>query len=123
MIIGGKKDEQTDENDDYPIVSYVDVKPTNSVQRKGGKVSSSITFPLKNRILWDRSRIYINKVVPMPMSGTGFKSALFIKTFTPQRYLLTDGGKQLRKIKYPVTTMLAYVNKQKTEIETSCIYS
>jgi len=112
------KNEKTDQNDDYPIISYVDVKPTNSVQRRGGKVSSSITFPLKNRLLWENSGIYINKVVPMPMSGTGYSSALFIKTFTPQRYLLTDGGKQLRKIKFSVTDLNSFVFKRKTEIET-----
>lgn len=90
-------------------ISYVDVKPTNSVQRQGGKVSSSITFPLKCRMLWESDRLFINKVVPIPMSGTGHKSALFPLTFTPQRYLLTDGGKQLRKIKFKTKSLKEYV--------------
>lgn len=98
------------------IVSYVDVKPTNSVQRMGGKVSSAITFPLKQRMLWERNGLYINKVVPMPMSGTGYNSALFVKTFTPQRYLLTDGGKQLRKIKFKTVTMKDFVAEKATYI-------
>ena len=85
---------------DDEIVSYVDVKPTNSVQRRGGKVSSAITFPLKNRMIWDNYRIYINKVVPIPMAGTGYSSALFIKSFIPKRYYMTDGGGRKRKIKY-----------------------
>lgn len=99
------------------VYSLVDVKPTNSVQRMGGKVSSAITFPLKQRMLWERDRLYINKVVPMPMSGTGFSSALFIKTFVPQRYLLTDGGGQRRKIKWPTVQLKDYVHKKVTYIE------
>lgn len=98
------------------VISLVDVKPTNSVQRQGGKVSSALTFPLKQRMIWERDRIYINKVVPMPMSGTGFNSALFIKTFTPQRYLLTDGGGQRRKIKWKAVSMKDYVNEKVTYI-------
>ena len=97
------------EGDEY-IVSYVDVKPTNSVQQRGGKVSSAISFPLKQRMLWERDRTYINKVVPMPMAGTGYNSALFVKTFVPQRYLLTDGGKMRRKIKYKTTSLKEFVN-------------
>ena len=96
--------------DQDKIVSYIDVKPTNSVFRAGGKVSSAITFPLKQRMLWDSQRLYINKVIPMPMSGAGFKSALFIKTFVPQRYLMTDGGQQARKIKWPYKDLKEYVN-------------
>lgn len=96
-------------------VSYVDVKPTNSVQQKGGKVSSSITFPLKCRMLWDSQRLFINKVVPIPMRGTGHSMALFITTFTPQRYLLTNGGGQARKIKFKVKSLKEYA-LEKTKI-------
>jgi hypothetical protein len=94
------------------ITSYVDVKPTNSVQQRGGKVSSAVTFPLKQRMIWDNVKLYINKVVPMPMAGTGYHSALFIKTFTPKRYMLTDGGKIKRKIKFEIVTLADFVNKK-----------
>jgi hypothetical protein len=102
------------EDKEGDIVSYVDVKPTNAVQQRGGKVSSAITFPLKQRMLWDRHRLFINKVVPIPMAGTGYNSALFIKTFTPQRYLLTDGGGQRRKIKFKTESLVEFVNKKTT---------
>jgi hypothetical protein len=92
------------------VVSYIDIKPTNNVQQRGGKVSSAVSFPLKQRMLWDQSRIFINKVVPIPMAGSGYSSALFITTFVPQRYLLTDGGKQARKIKFKTTSLKEYVN-------------
>lgn len=103
---------------DNEITSYVDVKPTNSVSRMGGKVSSAISFPYKQRMLWESRRIYINKVVPIPMAGTGFNSALFIKSFVPKRYLLTDGGKQARKIKWPIVSLKQYVNTKVHSIET-----
>jgi len=99
------------------VYSLIDVKPTNSVMQKGGNVSSSISFPLKQRMLWDRDRLYINKVVPMPMAGTGFNSALFIKTFCPQRYFLTDGGGQRRKIKWKAIPLKEYVKNKITYID------
>jgi len=106
------------ENGTYDIGSYVDVKPTTSVMQRGGKVSSAVSFPIKQRMIWDNYRKYINKVVPMPMAGTGFKSALFIKSFTPKRYLITDGGQQARKIKWPTTMLKQYVNDKVTNMNT-----
>lgn len=93
------------------IVSYVDVKPTANAAF-GGKVSSSISFPLKQRMCWENHRIYINKVIPRPMSGAGYKVALFVKSFVPQRYLLTDGGAQRRKISFPVYDLKGYVTRK-----------
>lgn len=92
------------------IISYVDVKPTTSVMQRGGKVSSAVSFPIKQRIIWENSRLFINKVVPIPMAGTGYSSALFIKSFVPQRYLLTDGGQMIRKIKYKIVSLTDYTN-------------
>ena len=103
------------ENDD--MISYVDVKPTTSVMQKGGKVSTSITFPLKQRMLWEQYHLYINKVVPIPMAGTGFNSALFCKSFTPDRYRLTDGGGMVRKVKFQQITMAEYTRTKALEIE------
>lgn len=110
-----------EEEDGVPIekiLSYVDVKPTNAVARAGGRVSSSVTFPLKNRMLWEEHGIFVNKVVPIPMAKAGYNSALFIESFTPTRYLFTDGGKQKRKIKFNVVTLKQYVAQKKKELET-----
>ena len=98
------------------IVSYVDVKPTTSVMQRGGKVSSAVSFPIKQRMIWENERKYINKVVPIPMAGTGYSSALFIKSFIPQRYLLTDGGKMIRKIKYKIISLEEYTKTKSTYI-------
>jgi hypothetical protein len=99
------------------VISYIDVKPTSAVAKAGGKVSSSTTFPIKQRILWDTRKIYINKCVPIPMAGTGFTIALFPKVFTPRRYIFTDGGGRARKIHFKVRTLEAFVTRQKTYIE------
>lgn len=97
------------------IISYVDVKPVNNAMM-GGKVTSAISFPLKQRLCWENLDIYINKVIPRPMSGAGYKVALFVKTFTPQRYLITDGGARRRKINFPVLSLDQYVEKKSTHI-------
>jgi hypothetical protein len=104
-------------NDDEEVVSYLDIKPTTSVVQRGGRVSSSVSFPFKKRLLWDHLRIYVNKVVPIPMAGAGYSSALFVLSFTPHRYLLTDGGKQKRKISFPITSLSGYVHKKRTELK------
>lgn len=103
--------------DEAEIISYVDVKPTNSVMRAGGKVSSSITFPFKQRLIWMNEKLYINKVVPIPMSGTGFSSALFIKTFVPARYLITNKSGAARKINFEYINLSAFVHKRTTYLE------
>ena len=97
-------------------VSYVDVKPTTSAMHKGARVSTSYSFPLKKRMIWDYHEIYINKVVPIPMAGTGYKSALFCKSFTPVRFLMTDGGKQSRKIKWEIVMLKQYVKNRAATI-------
>lgn len=105
--------------DSGDIVSYVDVKPTSSVMRKSAGVSSSVTFPLRKLLMWITHHIYINKIVPIPMSGSGYSSALFIKTFTPTRYTLTDGGKQIRKIKWDVVQPLDFIKERLSYIKTT----
>lgn len=100
------------------ICSIVDVKPTTSVTQRGGKVSSSVSFPFKQRLIWKNHNIYVNKVVPIPMAGTGYSSALFITAFTPVRYLLTDGGKMRRKIKFPTRMIKEYTAFKAEEIKT-----
>jgi len=108
---------RVERNNIEETVSYIDVKPTNSVVQRGGKVSSAISFVYKQRMAWENLNIYINKVVPIPMAGTGFKSALFIKSFTPQRYLLTDVSGAARKINFPVVNLYTYTKLKKEQID------
>jgi hypothetical protein len=104
-------------NDVLEIVSIIDVKPTTSVMQKGGKVSSSVSFPFKQRLVWETFNVYVTKVVPIPMAGTGYSSALFIIAFTPMRYLFTDGGGMERKIKFPVKGIKQYVSEKAASIK------
>lgn len=76
-FIGAIEDEITGE-----YIAFIDVKGAN------GHSGTSFTFVQK--IAWDKLRIYFQKIIP-------FK--LFNKTFTPKRYLYTDGGNQLRASK------------------------
>ena len=103
-------------NNKEEYISYFDVKPTSAVSRKG-RVSTSSTFYLKQRMIFETSGRYINKFIPIPMAGAGKRSAIFPNVFTPQRYLFTDGGKQIRKIKFPITDLNGYIHKKKQEME------
>lgn len=90
---------------DLGITSYIDVKPTSNIASRFGKTNTSVTFPYKQRLLFKNHGIYINKSVSIPMAGAGFKSALFLVSFTPKRFLLTDGGRQKRKFKWEDKTI------------------
>lgn len=96
--------------------SYIDVKPTSAVSQRTGRVGSSRSFPLIQRMLMGRG-IYVQKMVPIPMAGSGITIAAFTKTFTPKRYLFTDGGGKPRKINFPVRTMSTYIAERLTAIE------
>lgn len=96
-------------------ISYVDVKPP-ATGGKGFKNDSFITFPLKQQILLWIQGVYINKVIPKPMQGAGKTISLFPNTFTPRRYLITDGGTQARKINFQVKLLDEYVKERKAEI-------
>lgn len=90
-------------------VSYVDVKPPSQASRFSGKLNSYHTFPIKRAALLWLHRIYINKVIPIPMSGAGGTIALFPNSFTPKRYLLTDGATKTRSIKFRIVSLAKYV--------------
>ena len=47
---------------------------------------------------------------------SGNKQALFLTTFVPKRYLLTDGGMQGRDIKFKKQSLKEYVDYKTREI-------
>lgn len=98
------------------IVSYVDVKPHTNAMRAGAKSSSYYTFPLIQKILLSNFGLYVNKIVPTNSGKYGKSTNLFATTFTPNRYMFTDGGKQFRKIPYRSNSITAYVNVKEEEI-------
>lgn len=69
-------------------VSYVDVKGSFT----GLHNNSAITFPIKQKLMWDKHSIYVNKVIPN--SGS---NCLFQESFYPVNYLVDPVTKNVRK--------------------------
>lgn len=108
-------------NQEGNIVSLCDVKPPPAAQRHSGSLTTTLTFPLKQKIFWHLQGIYINKSVPIPQASKGVvKSgntvALFTTTFVPNRYTFTDSGKQPRLIHYKTKSLNQYVEEKKREL-------
>jgi len=101
-------------------VSFVDVKPAPGAMVFGNNVSG-YTFPILQKIIYTIYGIYVNKAIPIPLMSkgevkSGNKMALFVTTFVPKRYLLTDGGMQGRDIKYKKQSLKEYVAYKQKEI-------
>jgi hypothetical protein len=71
-------------------VSFIEVKA------EFGKYNSFRWFTINQKWVYQKFGIYIQMVKPI---------SLFKKTFTPERFLFTDGGKQPRKLKYKPTLL------------------
>lgn len=74
-------------------IVVVDVKPPSSAVQFSASLGSSRDFPIKQRILYDKQNVFINKVVPY-----GTANCLFAKTFTPERFYYTDKTGALRSV-------------------------
>lgn len=100
------------------IISYVDVKPHVSAARfGGGKLASFYTFPFIQKFLMVTRGLYINKAIPKNQGNFGINTCLFAKTFTPNRYKFTDQAGQLRKLKWRITPITSYVQRQQAIID------
>lgn len=103
--------------DALEIVSYVDVKPPAAVLRFAGNVSSAYTFPFIQKILLWQYGMYINKIVPTNSGNHSVSTNLFAQTFTPNRFMFTDTGKQTRKIPYMVKSIKSYTTKRRAAVD------
>lgn len=84
-------------NTDYwseTSIVYFDVKPPSSALRFSGALASSRDFPVKQRLMYEKHNIFVNKVI-----SYGQKECLFTKTFLPKRYKWTDKSTKLRSLK------------------------
>lgn len=99
------------------LTSFVDVKPHAASARFNTSMSSLYTFPLIQKFLLHRRGIYINKIIPNNSGKNGVNTCLFAQTFTPNRYLFTDTGQQLRKIPFKKTTITSYTERRASIIE------
>ena len=75
--------------------------------------TTAITFPLNQKWVWEKYNIYVNKIVTHPRitkAGASIPSnALFLKTFVPDRFLLTDRDMTPRAIHYRKRSIAQYL--------------
>ena len=92
--------------------SLIEIKPAFDMQNMTRLATVNIKW------VYDKFGDYVQKVVVKPnvgKKGLTPANALFVKTFTPKRYLMTDSAKQMRKIKFPVVTLEEFLNKSNGE--------
>ena len=89
--------------------SVIDIKGT----FVGLHNTTAVTFPLNQKWVWSKYNIYVNKVVTHPRitkQGKNIPSnALFLTTFVPERFLLTDRDMTERIIHYRKRTIAQYL--------------
>ncbi len=61
-------------------------------------------FTINQKWVYDKYGVYVQKIIPQK---------LFKDTFTPQRYLLTDSGKQKRKLNFAPKTLEEYIESRR----------
>ena len=61
-------------------------------------------FTINQKWVYDKYGVYVQKIIPQK---------LFKDTFTPMKYLLTDSGKQKRKLIFAPKTLEEYVESRK----------
>jgi len=90
------------------LVTYIDIK--------GGAISaqlnsSAVTFVVNMKWVYAKYGIFVQKIVPIFNQKKKMKtiaSGLFVRTFTPDRYLMTDGGEMKRKLHYQPLSFMEY---------------
>ena len=92
-----------------PNYSYVEVKPPFD---QNGKTAQA---RINCKWVFEKYGLYVHIVVPRPQNKKNRKGyaptkTLFTETFTPQRYLLTDGATQQRKLPYKPRTLEEFLN-------------
>ena len=81
------------------FMSDIDVKPAFNK-----RTADKTTFSINQSLVLNKYRIYVQKIT---------EEELFEKTFTPKRFLMTDSGKQMRKINFNVRTLEEFLTFDK----------
>jgi hypothetical protein len=99
-------------DDSFGHVSYVEIKAPPGY---GGRHNSDAAFAVKQKWLWDQDSIYINKTYNYPNKTVKDVSPyLWLKTFTPSRYLFTDKLTKKRIISnWKPRSLQEFINHQK----------
>lgn len=81
-------------------------------------------FSIDQKWVFQKHGIYVNKIIPHPAIDKKGKprpaSALFVKTFVPERFMLTDKSMKARKINYNFKTVEEFLSENK---ETKNLFS
>jgi hypothetical protein len=67
--------------------------------------STAVKFPLLQKLLYDKHKVYVNKCMPLDK-----KKGIFCKTFTPKSYWLTEKSKKERKLSWTRVSVEQYIN-------------
>jgi len=84
---------------DGPLVYYTYIEVKSIFDRN----NMTRLFTINQKWMYDKYGIYVQKVIPQK---------LFEQTFTPERYLLTDMGKQKRKLTFTPRTLGEYIKSR-----------
>lgn len=79
-------------------IGFVEIKAVFSKYNMGRE------FSINQKWLYAQEGIYVQKVIP-----TGKSTCLFAKTFTPEKYLLTEKTHKPRKLKWKPRTLTEYL--------------
>lgn len=86
-------------------VSYIDIKPSYSHHKN----TTSIKFPLLQKIIYDKCDIYVQKVMPLHKNG------IFANTFTPQKAWYTAKTKKPKSYLFTKIHFNDFFKKLKNE--------
>lgn len=84
------------------LCSYIEIKPSFDMQ------NMTRLFSVNQKWVYDKYKVFIQKITPASRDA----KCWFAKTFTPKRFLTTDKSDKLRTIKFNVTTLEEFVNKE-----------
>lgn len=108
------------EGDAYFFAQEHNGKMMSLIDIKGGgynsRLSSDIQFPLNQKWVMSKFGLYVQKaqlIVAKKKGTSKVYSGLFPETFTPDRYLKTDGGHKSRTIHFEHIPLLHFINKIK----------
>ncbi len=104
---------------DGKLVTYIDVKGAAPATTHQG-MSAAIVFPIVQKWLYQIYDIYVQKAIPVVRVKDKSRvkySGLFVDTFVPKRYKLTDQNKTERKIEFPIVSMQQYINQMQKRKE------
>jgi len=103
--------------DDIPFLARKTSKSIHSIVDVKGSFNQNDAyrrFSIDQKMVWDKYKIYVQKVIPYPSVSKLGKikplGALFNQTFTPFEFLFTDIKRDRKKLRYNVRTIDEYIN-------------